>query len=53
MNANNYAIWRKCDLQIHTPRDPGWKVNRAGSGVRAGVPTDVATKLKALERENR
>ncbi|MER9195744.1 IS3 family transposase [Mesorhizobium australicum] len=24
-----------------------------GSGVRAGVPTDVATKLKALERENR
>jgi transposase-like protein len=23
------------------------------SGMRAGVPTDVATKLKALERENR
>ena len=23
------------------------------SGFRAGVPTDVATKLKALERENR
>ena len=23
------------------------------SGVRAGVPTDVATKLKSLERENR
>src|SRR5580658_4242628 len=23
------------------------------AGVRAGVPTDVATKLKALERENR
>ena len=23
------------------------------SGVRAGVPTDTATKLKALERENR
>ena len=23
------------------------------SGVRAGVPTEVATKLKALERENR
>src|SRR5271163_3795265 len=23
------------------------------SGVRAGVPTDVATKLKTLERENR
>ena len=18
------AVWRKCDLQIHTPRDPGW-----------------------------
>jgi transposase-like protein len=23
------------------------------SGVRAGVPSDVATKLKGLERENR
>ena len=33
---------------------PEWvkKVER-DSGVRAGVPTDVAAKLKALERENR
>ncbi len=28
-------------------------LNASDSGVRAGVPTDVATKLKALERENR
>jgi type III restriction enzyme len=19
-----FAFWRKCDLQIHTPRDPNW-----------------------------
>jgi len=25
----------------------------AGAGVRAGVPTDMAAKLKTLERENR
>ena len=32
----------------------GW-VNRTevNRGVRAGVPTDVAEKMKALERENR
>src|SRR6202046_2983135 len=29
------------------------KAERDRGGVRAGVPTDVATKLKALERENR
>ena len=29
------------------------KKSERDSGVRAGVPTDVATKLKALERENR
>ena len=28
-------------------------VGEEGRGVRAGVPTDVATKLKTLERENR
>ncbi|WP_417724915.1 TrlF family AAA-like ATPase [Salipiger sp.] len=21
----NYAYWRKCDFQIHTPRDPNWQ----------------------------
>src|ERR1700730_2054484 len=32
----------------------GWvKKAERDSGARAGVPTDVATKLKALERENR
>jgi transposase len=29
------------------------KKTERDSGARAGVPTDVATKLKALERENR
>ncbi len=33
---------------------PEWvKKAERDSGVRAGVPADVATKLKALERENR
>ncbi len=21
----NYACWKKCDFQLHTPRDPNWK----------------------------
>jgi transposase-like protein len=29
------------------------KKKEVGSGKRAGVPTDVVEKLKALERENR
>ena len=24
----NYAYWRKCDFQVHTPRDPNWKGQR-------------------------
>ena len=33
---------------------PGWvKRTEVNRGVRAGVPTDVAEKMKALERENR
>ena len=31
----------------------GVKKSEVDSGTRAGVPTDVADKLKALERENR
>ena len=31
----------------------GWQKAERDSGARAGVPTDVAPKLKALERENR
>ena len=23
-----YACWRKCDFQVHTPRDPGWQGKR-------------------------
>ena len=23
-----YASWRKCDFQVHTPRDPNWQGNR-------------------------
>lgn len=23
-----YASWRKCDFQVHTPRDPNWHGER-------------------------
>jgi chromosome segregation protein len=26
------AIWKKCDFQIHTPRDPQWMDPRARAG---------------------
>ena len=26
----NYAYWRKCDFQVHSPRDPGWDGSRPG-----------------------
>ena len=46
------SIAAKIGCSAHTLRD--W-VNKAeiDSGKRAGVPTDVAERLKALERENR
>lgn len=35
-----YAYWRKCDFQVHTPRDPNWKGPRpVGEGDELnGVP---------------
>jgi len=46
------SIWAKIGCSAHTL--PDW-VKRAevDSGKRAGVPSDMAEKLKALERENR
>ena len=46
------SIATKIGCSAHTLLDWVKKAER-DSGVRAGVPTDVATKLKALERENR
>lgn len=31
----------------------GWKKAEVDNGKRAGLPSDVAEKMKALERENR
>ena len=46
------SVASKIGCSAHTLRD--W-VNKAeiDSGKRAGVPTDVVERLKALERENR
>ncbi|MDP2377624.1 TrlF family AAA-like ATPase [Reyranella sp.] len=46
MNAG-YAFWRKCDLQIHTPRDPNWSGPRPiGDG-----DDNPATSAKATPAE--
>ena len=49
------AIRRVADqLGIHPEALRGWvKKAEIDAGNRAGVPTDMAAKLKALERENR
>ena len=46
------SIAAKIGCTGHTLHEWVKKAER-DSGARAGVPTDVATKLKALERENR
>nr|WP_198360962.1 PHP domain-containing protein [Sphingomonas sp. KC8] len=39
----SYAYWRKCDFQVHTPRDPNWQgVRPIGIGDdKDGVPATV------------
>lgn len=40
----SYASWRKCDFQIHTPRDPGWKGDRPvgiGDDIAGGYATET------------
>ena len=46
------SIAAKIGCTAQTLHERVKKAERDG-GARAGVPTDVATKLKALERENR
>lgn len=47
----SFAYWRKCDFQVHTPRDPNWVGARpVGQGEvieqtrEAATPEDVATQ---------
>ena len=47
------SIAAKIGCTAQTLHEVGVKKAERDSGARAGVPTDVATKLKALERENR
>jgi type III restriction enzyme len=36
----SFAYWRKCDFQVHTPRDPNWQGSRP-----IGVGEDIGGKL--------
>ena len=36
----NYAYWRKCDFQVHTPRDPNWNGERP-VGIEEASAEDV------------
>ena len=43
-----YAYWRKCDFQIHSPRDPNWKGSRhLGSDSAPVQSVDVERKIWA------
>lgn len=40
----SYAYWRKCDFQVHTPRDPNWIGDRPiGLGDKLGDSDAIAT----------
>ena len=51
-----FASWRKCDFQLHTPRDPNWRGKRpiglneeTGSGPATQVQVDAARLAWAHE----
>ena len=42
----DFAYWRKCDFQVHTPRDRNW------SGVRpVGIRDTMTTGVEATEND--
>ena len=47
---SNFASWRKCDFQIHTPRDPMWKGDRppgigeVSKGISNATKSDVSQR---------
>jgi len=46
----SYAYWRKCDFQIHSPRDPNWNGARPpGVGDEIDASGKVATKEEVLK----
>ena len=49
----NYASWRKCDFQVHTPRDPNWHGSRpVGEGEPVQGSGSVAT-VEDVDNERR
>lgn len=45
-----FASWRKCDFQLHTPRDPNWQGKRP---VGLGDDTEIGAATKAQVDEKR
>ena len=45
----NYAYWRKCDFQVHTPRDPNWTGPRPVGLGEANSGTGAAATAADVE----
>ena len=46
----NYATWRKCDFQVHTPRDPNWEGPRPIGLDDIDPETDKETYIQEVEK---
>jgi len=50
-----FASWRKCDFQLHTPRDPNWQGKRPvglGDEIDNGSATQVDVDAARLAWAN-
>ena len=46
----SYAYWRKCDFQVHTPRDPNWEGPRPAGIDTAPVEDVDAARMQRMQR---
>jgi type III restriction enzyme len=49
----DFAHWRKCDFQVHTPRDPNWAGARPLGADEIDPATGAAATREALEASRR
>ena len=47
----SFAYWRKCDFQIHSPRDPNWTGQRPAGLSNADSETDAPATTTSVEAE--
>ena len=45
----SFAFWRKCDFQVHTPRDPNWRGPRPVALRETGKQLGVAVAADDVE----